>query len=194
MKFLEKFALTVYSYIVLVLAVIMCLLVFNWIDIGTVTKTVTTIAQGDISSKITLVISAIFILLSIKCIFLSVVSIDDTIPTDTEEKIKESQGILLKNENGQLLITKETLDNMIKSVVYKFDNIENCTPRISIDEQNEISITLQVVLKDDVIIKDLANRLQTKVKEEMKKTSDLDVKNVNIKIINMSKKQEETKE
>ena len=163
MKFLEKFALTVYSYIVLVLAVIMCLLVFNWIDIGTVTKTVTTIAQGDISSKITLVISAIFIL-------------------------------LLKNENGQLLITKETLDNMIKSVVYKFDNIENCTPRISIDEQNEISITLQVVLKDDVIIKDLANRLQTKVKEEMKKTSDLDVKNVNIKIINMSKKQEETKE
>ena len=70
MKFLEKFALTVYSYIVLVLAVIMCLLVFNWIDIGTVTKTVTTIAQGDISSKITLVISAIFILLSIKCIFI----------------------------------------------------------------------------------------------------------------------------
>ena len=185
MKFLEKFALTVYSYIVLVLAVIMCLLVFNWIDIGTVTKTVTTIAQGDISSKITLVISAIFILLSIKCIFFD---------SDTEEKIKESQGILLKNENGQLLITKETLDNMIKSVVYKFDNIENCTPRISIDEQNEISITLQVVVKDDVIIKDLENRLQTKVKEEMKKTSDLDVKNVNIKIINMSKKQEETKE
>ena len=49
-------------------------------------------------------------------------------------------------------------------------------------------------MKYDVIIKDLANRLQTKVKEEMKKTSDLDVKNVNIKIINMSKKQEETKE
>ena len=185
MKFLEKFALTVYSYIVLVLAVIMCLLVFNWIDIGTVTKTVTTIAQGDISSKITLVISAIFILLSIKCIFFD---------SDTEENIKESQGILLKNENGQLLITKETLDNMIKSVVYKFDNIENCIPKISIDEQNEISITLQVVVKDNVIIKDLANSLQNKVKEEMKKTSDLDVKNVNIKIIDMSKKQEGTKE
>ena len=83
---------------------------------------------------------------------------------------------------------------MIKSVVYKFDNIENCIPKISIDEQNEISITLQVVVKDNVIIKDLANSLQNKVKEEMKKTSDLDVKNVNIKIIDMSKKQEGTKE
>ena len=76
----------------------------------------------------------------------------------------------------------------------KFENIENCTPKISIDEQNEISITLQVVVKDDVIIKDLANSLQNKVKEEMKKTSDLDVKNVNIKIINMSKKTNENKE
>ena len=174
MKFLEKFALTVYSYIVLILAVIMCLLVFNWMDVRIVTQTISMITQGDISSKITLGVSAIFILLSIKCIFFD---------SETEEKIKESQGILLKNENGQLLITKETLDNMIKSVVYKFDNIEN-----------EISITLQVVVKDNVIIKDLANSLQNKVKEEMKKTSDLDVKNVNIKIIDMSKKQEGTKE
>lgn len=185
MKFLEKFALTVYSYIVLILAVIMCLLVFNWMDVRIVTQTISMITQGDISSKITLGVSAIFILLSIKCIFFD---------SETEEKIKESQGILLKNENGQLLITKETLDNMIKSVVYKFDNIENCIPKISIDEQNEISITLQVVVKDNVIIKDLANSLQNKVKEEMKKTSDLDVKNVNIKIIDMSKKQEVTKE
>lgn len=185
MKFLEKFALIVYSYIILLIAIIMCFMVFNWIDVNSLADVISKIIQGDISSKITLAISAIFILLSIKCIFFD---------SETEEKIKESQGILLKNENGQLLITKETLDNMIKSVVFKFDNIENCTPKISIDEQNEISITLQVVVKDDVIIKDLANRLQAKVKEEMKKTSDLDIKNVNIKIINMSKKQEETKE
>ena len=125
---------------------------------------------------------AIFILLSIKCIFFD---------SDTEEKIKESQGILLKNENGQLLITKETLDNMIKSVVYKFDNIENCTPRISIDEQNEISITLQVVLKDDVIIKDLANRLQTKVKEEMKNNERKEEKNKDTENKETKKKKEE---
>ena len=184
MKILEKFALVIYSYIILILAVVMCFCVFNWIDADSLTNIINQVTQGDISSKITLAVSAIFILLSIKCIFFD---------SDTEEKIKESQGILLKNENGQLLITKETLDNMIKSVVYKFDNIENCTPKISLDEQNEISITLQVVVKDNVIIKDLASNLQARVKEEMKRISDLDVKNVNIKIINMSKK-EETKE
>ena len=185
MKFLERFTLIIYSFVVLLLSVILSLLIFNWIDFEIVTEMVKALITGDLSSKITLGISIVFILLSIKCMFFD---------EKSKEKVRETQGILLKNENGQLLITKETLDNMIKSVVYKFDNIENCTPRISINEQNEISITLQVVLKDDVIIKDLANRLQTKVKEEMKKTSDLDVKNVNIKIINMSKKQEETKE
>ena len=177
MKILEKFALVVYSYIILLIAIITCFMVFNWIDVNSLADVISKITQGEISSKITLGVSAVFILLSIKCIFFD---------SETEEKIKESQGILLKNENGQLLITKETLDNMIKSVVYKFDNIENCT--------HKISITLQVVVKDNVIIKDLANTLQAKVKEEMKRTSDLDIKNVNIKIINMSKKQEETKE
>ena len=106
MKFLEKFALIVYSYIILILAVIMCFLVFNWMDVESITEVMTKIVQGDIASKITLAVSAIFILLSIKCIFFD---------SDTEEKIKESQGILLKNENGQLLITKDTLDNMIKT-------------------------------------------------------------------------------
>lgn len=185
MKFLERFALIVYSYLVLLLSVILCLLVFNWLDFDVVTGMLKLAITNDVASKVTLSVSCIFILLSIKCIFFD---------SQTSEKIKESKGILLKNENGQLLITKETLDNMIKSVVYKFENIENCTPKISIDEQNEISITLQVVVKDDVIIKDLANSLQNKVKEEMKKTSDLDVKNVNIKIINMSKKTNENKE
>lgn len=182
MKFLEKLALIVYSYIIIILAVVMCLLVFNWLNIDTMAQILKTITQGDISSKITLALSIIFILTSIKCIFFD---------SETEEKIKESQGILLKNENGQLLITKETLDNMIKSVVTKFENVEKCTPKISINEQNEISITLQVVVKDEVVIKELANNLQTKVKEEMKKTSDLDIKNVNIKIIDISPMQEE---
>ena len=49
MKFLEKFALIVYSYIILILAVIMCLLVFNWMDVRIVTQTISMITQGDIS-------------------------------------------------------------------------------------------------------------------------------------------------
>lgn len=37
MKFLERFALIVYSYIIILLSVVLSLLVFNWIDFGVVT-------------------------------------------------------------------------------------------------------------------------------------------------------------
>ena len=176
MKFLEKFALTVYSYIVLVLAVIMCLLVFNWIDIGTVTKTVTTIAQGDISSKITLVISAIFILLSIKCIFF-----DST----SKEQIKERQGVLLENESGKLMISKETIENLVRGIAKGFEGTENVTTKVELDKENNLRVQVTLYVHPNAIIKDLSANIQTRIKEAIKSTSDLEVHEVNIRIRNI---------
>lgn len=178
MKFLEKFALVIYSYLILLASVVLCLLVFNWLDFNVVTEMVKYAITGDIASKITLGVSCVFIILSIKCIFFD---------SETSEKIKESKGILLKNENGQLLITKETLDNMVKSSLKEFDTIKECVPKISVNEENEISVAVQIVVEENVVIKDLASNIQEKIKQEMKNSSDLDVKEVNVKIANISK-------
>ncbi len=51
----------------------------------------------DPGSKITLGVSIVFILLSIRCIFFD--------PTSKEE-IKDKQGVLLENSNGKLMISK----------------------------------------------------------------------------------------
>ena len=69
MKFLERFALVIYSYIIILLSVVLSLLVFNWIDFDVVTDMVYALVTGAVSSKITLGVSVVFILLSIKCIF-----------------------------------------------------------------------------------------------------------------------------
>ena len=69
MKFLERFTLIIYSFVVLLLSVILSLLIFNWIDFEIVTEMVKALITGDLSSKITLGISIVFILLSIKCMF-----------------------------------------------------------------------------------------------------------------------------
>ena len=66
MKFLERFALIVYSYLVLLLSVILCLLVFNWLDFDVVTGMLKLAITNDVASKVTLSVSCIFILLSIK--------------------------------------------------------------------------------------------------------------------------------
>ncbi len=176
MKFLERFALVVYSYIILIIAIIVSLLIFNWLDFDTVGNMINALLTGAIASKITLAVCVLFILLSIKCIFFD---------ESSREKIKDSQGILLKNENGELMISKDSIDNMVKNAVSGFENVKECNTKIDVNSENHIIITLLLVVTENVVIKDLASNIQTKVKEEIKKISDLDVQEVNVKIVNL---------
>lgn len=176
MKFLERFTLIIYSLIILILSVIVSLLIFNWMDFGTVTEMLEALIRGAISSKITLGVSVIFILLSIKCMFFD---------EKSKEAIKEAQGILLKNENGQLMISRETIDNMVKNAVTGFENVKQCSTKIDVNEENQLKITLFLTVNENVVIKELAGNLQTKIKDEVKKISDLDVQEVNVKILGL---------
>ena len=176
MKFLERFTLIVYSYIVLIMAVIFSLLIFNWLNFETAGNMINALLTGAVTSKITLTICIIFMLLSIKCIFFD---------ESSKEKLKESQGILLKNENGELMISKDSIDNMVKNAVSGFETVKECNTKIEVNSENHIIITLLLVVNENVVIKDLASNLQTKVKEEIKKISDLDVQEVNVKIVNL---------
>lgn len=176
MKLLERFALVIYSYIIILLSVVLSLLIFNWIDFNVVTDMVYALLTGEVSSKITLVVSVVFILLSIKCIFFD---------EKSKEKAKETQGILLKNENGQLMISKETIDNMVRNAVIGFDNVKECNTKIDVNSENQLRITLFLTVNENVVIKELASNLQTKIKEEVKKVSDLDVQEVNVKVTSL---------
>lgn len=176
MKFLERFALVIYSYIIILLSIIVSLLVFNWIEIDKISEILRILVTGAVSSKILLGLSVFFILLSIKCIFF-----DDR----SKQKAKEVQGILLKNENGQLMISKESIENIVKNTVLGFENIQECKTRIDVNSENQLRITLFLTVNESVVIKELASNLQTKIKEEVKKVSDLEVQEVNVKVMGL---------
>jgi len=184
MKFLEKFTLITYSLVILILSVIVSLLIFNWMDFTTVTEMVYALITGSISSKITLGVCVIFILLSIKCMFFD---------EKSKEILKETQGILLKNENGQLMISKETIDNMVKHAVTGFENVKDCNTKIDVNEENQLIITLFLTVNENVVIRELASNLQTKIKEDVKKVSDLDVQEVNVKIMSLQENKKSDK-
>ena len=184
MKFLERLTLITYSLVILILSVILSLLIFNWMDFGTVTDMVYALITGSISSKITLGVSVVFILLSIKCMFFD---------EKSKEIAKEAQGILLKNENGQLMISRETIDNMVKNAVTGFENVKQCNTRIDVNEENQLKITLFLTVNENVVIKELAGNLQTKIKDEVKKISDLDVQEVNVKVMSLQENKKSEK-
>lgn len=182
MKILEKITLIIYSNIMLVLAIILCLLVFGWLDIGLVGDILTKLIVGDTSGKIVLGVSVVFILLSIKCIFF-----DST----SKEQIKERQGVLLENESGKLMISKETIENLVNSVALNFQSAEEVTTKVELDKENNVKVFVNLIVNEEAIIKDLSANLQAKIKEKVKTATDLEVKEVNITIKKVAPKQEE---
>ena len=182
MKTLEKITLIIYSNIMLILSIILCLLIFGWLDMDLVGNIVYRIIVGETSSKILLGVSIVFILLSIKCIFF-----DST----SKEQIKERQGVLLENESGKLMISKETIENLVNSVALNFESTEDVTTRVELDRENNVNVYVNLIVSSEAIIKDLSANLQTKIKEKIKRPTDLEVKEVNIRLKKAAPKQEE---
>lgn len=173
MKFIEKIALIIYSNIILILSVIACLLVFGWLDIDIVQSLIKTLIISETSSKVILGVSLVFILLSIRCIFFD--------PTSRQE-IKDKQGVLLANDNGKLMISKETIENLVEVVIKEYRMAKEVTSRVELDKDNNVNIFVNLVVSSDTIIKDLTVDLQNRIKEKVKQSADLEVKEVNITI------------
>ncbi len=182
MKFLEKITLIIYSNIMLILSIILCLLIFGWLDIDIAGNVVRGMVAGGTLTNIVLVICVIFILLSIKCIFF-----DST----SREQIKERQGVLLENDNGKLMISKETIENLVNSVALNFESAEDVSTRVDLDKDNNVRVYVTLIVNANAVIKDLSANLQNKIKDKIKVATDLEVKEVNITVKKVAPKQEE---
>ena len=88
----------------------------------------------------------------------------------------------MENANGSLLITKDSISNLVESVLKKNQDIKEANVKIEIDENKDVIINIIAVIKDNIVIKDTSARLQESIKMAIKKATDLDVSNVNIKI------------
>lgn len=143
-------------------------------------KTIT----GTKTHNIVLIISSIFAIVSVISIFASDFG---------KEKKSNEPAILMENGNGKLMISKSSLENLVNSVVKEFDSAENIKTIIQIDENNNLKVLVNIEVGKDVIIKELTLNLQNKIKEAIKKTSDLDVKEVDVQIRNIATQNKENK-
>ncbi len=177
MKFIEKVALILLSIIGLIFSIVIVMLYFNIISATEISNMLMSISVGNVGI-VMLVISLIIILLAIKCLFFG-----------SKVKKDKSDGILLENANGKLLITKETLENLVSGVSKNIIGTESITSKVILDKENNLSVLITITIDQDANIKDLSNLLQTTIKDAIKQTADLDVKEVNVKVKNINMKQ-----
>lgn len=182
MKFFEKLGLLLFSSLILLLCVILIITIFGWLDVNIFTQIIKAGLSTYPANNIILGVCIVFILLAIKCIFF-----DSSSKSDDSLK----SGIMLENTNGKLLISKDTLQNVIINVANNFDSISVESTKVALDKQNNVIIFITLSITEDVVIKELSNNLQNKIIETIKSTSDLEVKQVNIKIKDVIPKKDE---
>lgn len=179
MKVLDRINLVIFSIIILALSLVTCVIIAGWLDVEIIFDLVKNTLSTIAGRGVTLGIAVLLALMATKSIFLN---------SYTKEKSKE--GILLENENGKLLVSKDTVENLASAVIKNYASIENSTTKVEVDSENKISLFITLEVYQEAIIKDLAAKIQTDIKEAVKNSLDLEIKEVNIRVKDMKQKKE----
>ena len=177
MKFLDKLALKIFSIIILVVSIIAILVVTEVVSMDSITEFIANFTDGIDMVRVTIIAAVVLLILAIKGLFFT-----------SKPKNEGKNGIVLENQSGKLVISKESLDNLIASVVKEIPGAESISSRTFLDKNKNLIVYVTTILSKDVMIKDVSAELQEKIKEALKKTADLEVKEVNIKVKNVVNK------
>ncbi|MBE5805764.1 MAG: alkaline shock response membrane anchor protein AmaP [Clostridiales bacterium] len=177
MKILERIALIIFSIIMLIVSIVLCLVVFNVVELQTIFEYSQKIVENQIGERIILGVSIVSILLAIKALFF---------PTRRAKKQEIKTGILLENKDGRLLISRDTIENMVNSVVNSFKEVKEVQTKIILNDDNNITVFITLLVDENAVIKDLSVNIQNKIKDTVKKSTDLDINQVNINIKNIN--------
>jgi len=183
MKIIDKFNLVLFSIIILALSLVICILTFGWLDFNLAIDGINYVVTNEVGSKVLVGVAVILILLALKSIFFNSFS---------KEKMQSKEGILLENDNGKLLVSRDTIESLTNAVVKSFETAENAMTKVEVDEESKVKIYITLFVHPDAVIKELSVKLQNDVKSTIKKSLDLDVTEVNIRIKNIAVKKEPT--
>ena len=179
MKVLDRINLVIFSIIILALSLVTCVIIAGWLNLEIVYDLVNEILFNSIGRGITLGLAVLLAIMAIKSIFLN-----------SYAKEKSKEGILLENENGKLLVSKDTIENIATVVIKNYPSVENSSTKVDVDSENKISLFISLSVYQEAIIKDLAAKMQTDIKEAVKRSLDIEIKEVNIRVKNINQKKE----
>ena len=175
MNKVSKLVLVIFSLIILILGIVINLLIVNWLDYKAVFNFIEKSLTTDPTNKIVLVVTEVCMLIALFCIFLD----------SSDKKSKNSKDVLLQNDNGKLMISRDTIENIVTNVVKEFSGVKDSNTRIALDNENNVAVLVDLTATKDVIIKELTIDMQNRIKDAIKKTSDLEVNEVNVRIKNI---------
>ena len=183
MKILDKIGLVLFSMLVLTISIVLLLIGFGMVDMSIFSVLIGKVLESQQSTYIMEGVCVVLSLLALKCLFFS------------HDSLKNSEeGVLMQNNNGKLLITKTTLQNIVEGTIKEFPKIQSSTSTVHFEKDDNIVINIVIGIEEGTVIKDLSSKLQTRVKNNIKSATNLEIQSVDIEVQNVENKPENTKE
>lgn len=177
MKIIERFIMRVFSMLILVASLFTILALLNVVNVGVLSYAVESIQSNITALKITYAVCGVLALMALRGLFARLKPVD-----------LAKGGIILENGSGKLVISKESLENLVSSVAKDIPGTESISSKTILDKNRNLKISVNVVVSQDVMLKDLSLELQKRIKDAMLRTADLEVKQVDVRIKNISNK------
>ena len=181
MKILDTITLIIFSMMILMISIIMSLLIFGWINLSTINMAYSEMNASAVATNVVLGISVVSALLALRAIFFR-----GSYGEGSED------GILLENEAGKLLISRDTIENLVNKVAKGFENTQSVTTKVTVSSENELKVSVTLMVLPNTVINELSVNLQTRIKEVVKTVADLEIKSIDIKIKNITTPDDKT--
>ena len=177
MTLFEKIISVTFSVIVLIVSVGFILTLGGVLDPDLGSDLMQDIMKGEIFSKILFIISIALMIFALR-----------EIAFGKKLETEGRDGIVLENETGKLIISKESLENLIAGEAKDIYGTESISSKTFLDPDKNLIVDVNVVVSKDLAIKEYSSELQKGIKDVLKRTADLNTKNINIRIKNISNK------
>lgn len=182
MKLIDKVIYFIFSTIILAIVVIVFMGLLNIGGVNHIFSFIGGMPNMNFTQEqmtYIIIVGILFIIMAIKGILF-------------QSKLEENKdAIILENSSGKLIISRRTLENLVKDISNGVKGVENSSARVNVEKDTDLIISIDIVVKEGSI-KDITKKLQEDVKIAIKKASDLNVSEVNVNIKNIKKKNENT--
>ena len=182
MKLIDKVIYFIFSTIVLAIVVIVFMGLLNIGGVNHIFSFIGGMPNMNITQEqmtYIIIVGILLIIMAIKGILF-------------QSKLEENKdAIILENSSGKLIISRRTLENLVKDISNSVKGVENSSARVNVEKDTDLIISIDIVVKEGSI-KDITKKLQEDVKIAIKKASDLNVSEVNVNIKNIKKMNENT--
>ena len=174
MRILDKLISFIFNLFVIVIAVAILLVLVGLVKYPVIEGLLSGYVFNDAYRAIALSSTILVLLAGLK------ITVFSSSLSRTSQK-----SIMVDTPHGKIQINQDTIENVAKSVIKQYDSIKDVHTRMT-KAKNGINMYMMLSVYQNTNIKDVVTKVQNDVKKQIEETTSVIVRNVDVKIKNVS--------